>query len=288
METLWLDLRYALRWNTVGGDYFRVMSIPLLRGRLPAEGEKWEETNTVIVNHSFARLLYGDEDPTGKSFREGDGKNLKIIGGVVGDVRQRGLAEPPALKMYIVNSQPAVPNPGTFVIRTRVAPEAAVGAVRQVVRDLDPQLPVANLMPLSEFAGRTITSQRVAMWLLAMFAGLALALAAIGIYGVLSYAVASRTQEIGMRMALGARPGDILKLITWQGMKLAIAGLLMGLATAFALQRVIGNLLYGVTATDPTTIAGVASLLSSVALVACYLPARRATKVDPLVALRHQ
>ncbi|MBO0857178.1 MAG: FtsX-like permease family protein [Chloracidobacterium sp.] len=125
------------------------------------------------------------------------------------------------------------------MVRTRVAPERFVGAARQVVRDLDPQLPVANLMPLSEFAGRTITSQRVSMWLLALFAGLAVALASVGIYGALSYAVTSRTQEIGVRMALGARPGDILKLITWQGMKLALVGVLIGLAGAFALQRVI-------------------------------------------------
>jgi predicted permease len=277
-----------VHWNTVGGDYFRVMGIPLLRGRLPADGEKWEEINTVIVNQSFTRLLYGDEDPVGKSFRLGDGKDIKVIGGVVGDVRQRGLAEPPAPEMYIVNSRPAVPNPGTFVIRTRVAPERVVGAVRQTVRDLDPQLPVANLMPLSEFAGRTITSQRVSMWLLSLFAGLAMALAAVGIYGVLSYAVTSRTQEIGVRMALGARPGDILRLITWQGMKLVLAGLLIGFAGIVALQRLIGNLLYDVTATDPATLASVAGLLCAVALIACYLPARRATKVDPLVALRRE
>ncbi len=276
-----------VHWNTIGGDYFRVMGIPLLRGRLPAEGEKWEETNTVIVNQSFARLLYRDEDPVGRSFYQDDPKNMKVIGGVVGDVRQRGLAEPPAPEMYDVNSQPAVPNPGTFVIRTRVAPKTMVGSVRQTLRDLDPQLPVANLMPLNEFAGRTITSQRVAMWLLALFAGLAMTLAAVGIYGVLSYAVTSRTQEIGVRMALGARPGDILKLITWQGMRLALAGVLIGLAGAFAMQRVIGGQLYDVSATDPATLAGAAGLLIAVALIACYLPASRATKVDPMVALHH-
>jgi putative ABC transport system permease protein len=257
-------------------------------GRLKPGVTVAEETNTVIVNQSFARLLYGDEDPVGRSFREGDAKNLKVIGGVVGDVRQRGLAEPPAPETYNVNSQPAVPNPGTFVIRTRVAPETVVGAVRQTVRDLDPQLPVANLMPINEFAGRTITSQRVSMWLLALFAGLAIALAAIGIYGVLSYAVTSRMQEIGVRVALGARPGDILKLITYQGMKLALGGVLIGIAGALALQRVIGGLLYGVTATDPGTLAGVAILLVAVTLIACYLPARRAAKVDPLVALHHE
>jgi putative ABC transport system permease protein len=143
-------------------------------------------------------------------------------------------------------------------------------------------------MPLSEFAGRTITSQRVSMWLLALVAGLAMALAAVGIYGALSYAVTSRTQEIGVRMALGARPGAILKLITWGGMKPALAGVLIGLAGVFALQRVIGNLLYGVTATDPAILAGVAGLLGADALIACYLPARRGTKVDPLVALHHE
>jgi putative ABC transport system permease protein len=277
-----------VHWNTVGGDYFRVMGIPLLRGRLPEDGEKWEETNTVIVNQSFARLLYGDDDPVSKSFRSGEGKDIKVIGGVVGDVRQRGLAEPPAPEMYVVNSQPAVPNPGTFVIRTRVAPGRVVSPVRQTVRDLDPQLPVANLMPLSEFAGRTITSQRLSMWLLSLFAGLAIALAAVGIYGVLSYSVTSRTQEIGVRMTLGAKPGDILRLITWQGMKLVLAGLLIGITGVVALQRLIGNLLFGVTATDPATLAVVAGLLCAVALLACYLPARRATKVDPLVALRRE
>jgi putative ABC transport system permease protein len=282
----------SLETRSVIGDYFKVMGIPLKVGRDFGSQDFIEDAPLVgIVNDAMVHQYFKDEDPIGK--RVGWARDPKIhwitIVGVVGDVKHFGLdlPEEPALYSPYTQIQPWK-RWMTFVARTQSAPGAMAQQLKQQIWKVDSQLPVTRVETMGEVAGESFAGRRFYMTLLTIFAALALVLAAIGIYGVMSYAVTQRTQEIGIRMALGANNRDVLQLIIRNGMLLVAIGVGLGLAGAFALTRLMSSLLFGVVATDGLTFGVVSLVLVLVALFACYVPARRATKVDPLQALRYE
>jgi putative ABC transport system permease protein len=229
--------------------------------------------------------VFPNEDPLGKRLVTvlGDAK-FEIIG-VVGDIRHQSLGRQPFPAMYMPTRQIGGTN---LVIRTQGDPLSLVSGVRKEVQAMDPEQPIAAVKTMKDWVDSSVAAPRYRTTLLALFAALAMVLAATGIYGVMSYSVAQRTHEIGVRMALGARRFDVMKLVVWQGMLLTLIGVVLGLAGALAFTRVMSSLLFGVTTKDPITFAVVAALLIAVAFIACFVPARRATKVDPLVALRYE
>jgi putative ABC transport system permease protein len=274
---------------SVAPGYFDVMGIPLLRGEPLTERHRADVPTVVVINETMARRYFPGEDPVGKRLNLGDPEKTPwwTVVGVVRDARTDGLDKEPYPQMYV----PAAQYPqraGTFVARTKGDPASVVPALRREVASMDKDIPLYNLRTMEQVLSDSLSRRRFQMVLVAAFAGVGLLLAAVGIYGVISYSVTQRSHEIGVRMALGARVGDILKLVVGQGLWLALAGVGLGLLGAFALTRVLTSLLYGVSATDPLTFAAVASGLLGVALLACLLPARRATKVDPMVALRYE
>src|SRR5215510_14176718 len=277
--------------NAVTPRYFHTMGIPLLAGRDFTEQDRgafWlgESPWTLIVTETFARRYWPNENPIGKRFRFGDNVFGTVIG-VVGDVRSQSLereAQPAFYVSYGHFSFPAL----TIVVRASAPPEALTAALRAQVYELDHDLPVYNLRPMEQIVSNAAGQPRFQTLLLGLFSAAALLLAAIGIYGVMAYTVIQRTHEIGVRMALGASTSDVLKLILRSGLKLALIGIVLGLVGAFAATRVLSSLLFNVSATDPVIFVIDALLLAIAALLACYIPARRATKVDPLVALRYE
>ena len=291
-------------WNAnhreVSPDYFRATGLALREGRAFGEQDDEGATPVAVVNETMARSYWPGESAIGRRFKIGSPDSpepwLTIVG-VVGDVRQMGADEPVKAEMYVPYRQ-AAPywksppysffTPRDLVVRTSVEPSSVVAAVRQAVREVDPYQPVAGVRTLDEVLGRETAQRRVGVILLAAFAALALLLAALGIYGVLSYFVVQHTPEIGVRLALGARGRDVLWLVVVGGMRLALAGVVVGLAGAFALTRLMRSLLFEVNALDPATFCLIALLLALVALAACLVPARRAAKVDPMVALRYE
>jgi putative ABC transport system permease protein len=271
-------------WRRVNQNYFSALRIPLLRGRNFTEQEVRQSDKVVIVSQQLVATAFPNEDPLGKRLISISDKPYEIIG-VVGDIRHSSLANQPFATMYFPTRNSGRMN---LVIRTQGDPLSIVGAVRKEVHAIDPDQPIAQVKRLSDWVDSSVAAPRYRTTLLALFAALAMILAATGIYGVMSYSVAQRTHEIGVRMALGARRFDVLKLVVRQGMVLALIGVALGLAGAFALTRVMSSLLFAVTTKDPITFGAVAALLIAVAFIACYVPARRATKVDPLVALRYE
>jgi len=282
----------SLESRSVLGDYFHTMQIPLRLGRDFGPQDLVENAPLVgIANEMMVRQYFANEDPLGKRIRWASDPKIQwvTIVGVVGDVKHFGLDLP---------EQPALYSPYTQInpwkrwmaiaARTQSNPESMAQAVKQQIWKVDSQLPITEVKTMNEVSAASFAARRFNMLLLAIFAGLALLLAAVGIYGVMSYAVTQRTQEIGIRMALGARATDVLKLIIRNGLTLTLMGVGIGVAGALALTRLLTSLLFGVTATDKPTFIAVSAVLIVVALVACYLPARRATKVDPLVALRYE
>jgi len=282
----------SLETRSVLGDYFHTMQIPLRLGRDFGPQDFVENAPLVgIANDMLVRQYFAHEDPLGKRIRWARDPQIHwiTIVGVVGDVKHFGLDLP---------EQPALYSPYTQInpwkrwmaiaARTQSNPESMAQAVKQQIWKVDSQLPITEVKTMNEVSAASFAARRFNMLLLAIFAGLALVLAAVGIYGVMSYAVTQRTQEIGIRMALGARATDVLKLIIKNGMALTLLGVVIGVAGALALTRLLTTLLFGVTPTDKPTFIAVSGVLILVALVACYLPARRATKVDPLVALRYE
>jgi len=274
-------------YTTVTPDFFLTLQIPLLKGRQFTAQDKPDAPPVIIVNDILARMCWPNEDPIGKHFTIGFEKAPREIVGVVGSIRQTTLDANVRPAMYMPHLQS--PSSGmTVIIRTTGEPRAFAAAVREQVRALDHDVPVTHVRTMAEVFGTSVAQPRFSMLVVGLFAALALALSAVGIYGVMAYSVSRRAHEIGVRMALGARGGQVLTLVLREGMTTAIAGIAIGLFGAFALTRVMATLLYGVSTKDPFTFAVVAALLAAVAFVACYIPARRATKVDPLVALRYE
>ena len=270
-------------------NYFRAMQIPLKRGRLFTDQEAAEMRHVVVVNEAFARVNFPGEDPLGKRvviYMKNDNQPCEIIG-VVGDSKHMNLDAEVRPMSYWPHPELAYPGM-TFVIRTKGEPTVVVGAARNVIRALDPEQPVADVRSMESLIGTSVARARFNTLLLAIFAVVALLLAGVGIYGVMAYSVAQRTHEIGVRMALGARATDVLRLVVRRGMTLALAGVAIGVAASFAMTQLMKTLLFNVSVTDPLTFVGVPLLLAFVALLACLIPARRAAKVDPMVALRYE
>ena len=277
-------------YNGASPDYFKTMMIPLLKGRAFSDRDVRGTQNVVIVNDTLARRYFGNEDALGKRITLEDNpkeEDWVTIVGVVGDTKPRELRSEPVAELYMPYDQQ--PERGmSLMIRYRDSGSGVAAAVRNEVLALDKDQPVYNIRTLDSVLSESVAAPRFRTLLLGIFAGVALILAGVGIYGVISYAVTQRTQEIGIRMALGARATDVLKLVVKGGMMLVLVGVAIGLAGALALTRLLTTLLFGVTPTDAATFATVSVGLTVIALFACFIPARRATKVDPLVALRYE
>jgi putative ABC transport system permease protein len=278
----------STNYYAVTPDYFKAMGIPLLKGRLFTEQDGKNAPRVAIINETMVRTYFADEDPLGKGINLTQGElGFREIVGVVGDVKQYGLAQPSTFQTYEPFLQ--MPFSGmTVVMRTQGDPTALSGAIRSEVLALDKEQPVSRIRTLEEIVAGSVQQQRFLMLLLGVFAAVALILAAVGLYGVMSYAVTQRTHEIGIRMALGANRVSVLRMVVVHGMTLALIGVGIGVAGALAFTRVMATLLFSVGTTDPLTFAGIPVLLTGVALVACLAPAHRATRVDPMVALRHE
>jgi putative ABC transport system permease protein len=278
------------RWFA-GAAYFQTMGIPLLKGRYFDDRDVREAPQAAIIDETMERKFWADEDPIGKriSFgRDPQGNPIwREVVGVVGHVKQKGLEGESPVQYYVPHRQ--LPSPGVFLVaRTAAEPSSLAGAVRSSIQSVDRELPVFRVTTMERMVRESMTQRRFAMTLLGIFAIVALILASVGLYGVMSYSVTHRTNEIGIRMALGAKVTDVLAMVVGQGMKLSMAGVGIGLVGAFALTRVMRTLLFSVSATDPLIFVIVALLLAGVSLVACYVPARRATNVDPMEALRYE
>jgi putative ABC transport system permease protein len=274
-------------FRTVSPDYFQVLHIPVLKGRVFTDADTKDVQSVAVINQTMARNVFGDQDAVGKRIVIGGDKNASEIVGIVGDVRHRSLDAELKPEMYVSYLQ-APASYFVLAVRTTLEPSSMVGAVRNEVLAIDKDQPVSAIKTMSEMRSESLASLRFNTVALSIFAGLGLVLAAVGIYGVMAYSVGQRTHEIGIRMALGSPPGAVMRLVLGQGMLLVLIGVAVGLALSFGLTRIMASLLYGVTATDPLTFVSVAVALSLVALLANYIPARRATKVDPLIALRDE
>lgn len=278
----------------VTNDYFKALGIPLRQGRYFDETDTEQSMPVLIINETMAREYWPGEDAVGKRVKLANpnwGTPWVTIVGVVSDVRQMGVDAPIKAEMYLPYKQPGMFvwfAPRDLAIRTTGDPKSLVAAVSNAIHEVDPDQPISVISTMVELLGEETEQRQIGMILLATFAGVALLLAALGIYGVLAYSIAQRTREIGVRVALGANTRDVLKMVLKQGMWLAAIGTGIGLMASLALTRLIDSLLFGVSATDLPTLFGVAILLTFVALLACYIPARRATKVDPMVALRYE
>ena len=299
----WFNLPYKLagqsewtgaaEYRLISPDYFRVMKMAMRQGRQFDQNDTIGAEPVVIVNEAFVRRNFANVEPLGQQLYAGFDPAMRRVIGVVNETKQRSLDVAAPATVFIPLPQAPEGMSGnlrqsSFVLRTTGAPLSLSTAIRSEVRQLDPSLPARNLRSMEQLVGRSIAPQRFNLSLLSLFSGLGLLLAAVGIYGVMAYSVSQRTHEIGLRMALGAQARDVLKLVVKQGMAVALVGVAIGLIASFALTRLMKNLLFGVSVTDPATLAGVTLLLTCVALLACYIPARRATKVDPMVALRYE
>jgi putative ABC transport system permease protein len=266
-------------------DYFRALGMQLRRGRAFTEADRDGAPQVMIVNESFARRFYPNEDPLGGRIIIRNRTEVREIIGVVNDIRHFGPGKDPVPEMYVPYNQFAI-GAVPLVVRTNADPEALIGAVRKEIRTVDREVAISKIRTMTQMMSATLATRRFALLLLGIFAAAALLLAALGVYGVMAYAVTQRTHEFGIRMALGAQTRDVMKLVIKQGLRLAVTGVAVGLLAAWALTRWLTDWLYGVSATDPLTFAVITLLFMAVVLVACWLPARRATKVDPMIALR--
>jgi putative ABC transport system permease protein len=281
------DQRPESDYTLVTPEYFRVLQIPLLKGRQLSDQDDEKSPAVIIINDALARRYWPNEDPVGQRLTVGFEQNPRQIVGVVGNIKQTTLSANARPSMYLPLLQR--PTGGmSIVIRTNGDPASLSAIARAQVHSVDPGIPVTNVRTMDEIFSASIAQQRFAMLLVGLFGALALVLAAIGIYGVMSYSVLQRTHEIGVRMALGAQRTDVLKLILGQGILVSLLGVVVGVAAAFGLTRVMATLLFGITPTDAMVFATVAFGIFAIGIVATYLPAWRATKVDPLLALRYE
>jgi len=271
--------------SAVGPDYFRTLEIPLLRGRDFSAGDiNSRGPKVIIISRTLAERYFPNEDPVGK--------NLKMdsaceIVGIVGDVKNGNLGSPPEPTIYLPATE-ARSSSMTVLIRTDAEPLEMVKSVRHMVASLDKDLPLFEVKTLDEYLALSLAQTRFISVLTGVFATMALTVSAAGLYGVVSYLVSQRTREIGIRMALGAEPGKVLRMVMKQGLTLTLAGVAIGLATSAALGGILSSLLFEVRPRDPITLSAASLLLAAVALLACYVPARRAARVDPMAALRHE
>jgi putative ABC transport system permease protein len=267
--------------------YFAAMGIPLLKGRSFDEHDG-ADSRVLVINETLARKFFPDQNPIGQRLIiNWEPQVADEIVGVVGDVKETALAEEANPAIYWPHPREAYQFMN-FVLRSAIDPATLTAAAVKEIHALDPDQPVADIRTLDQVVAKSIARPRFNALLLAIFAGVALVLASVGIYGVMNYSAAQRTQEIGIRMALGAKPGDILRLVVGHGMKLTLAGIVIGVIASLALTRVMTNLLFGVTTTDLPTFVAVSAVLTTVALVANYIPARRATRLNPVIALRYE
>jgi putative ABC transport system permease protein len=289
-------------WMTVSPGYFEVFNIPVRRGRTFNDRDTAASTKVVIINEAMAKQYWPKADPLadklliGKGvMREFEAETDRQIVGVVADIRSNGLDSDPQPQMWIPQAQvPDLANalnvtltPIAWIVRTRVPPRSLSNQIQETLRQTT-GLPVTDVESMDSIVSTSVSRQRFNMWVMTVFGGCALLLAAIGIYGLMAYSVEQRTQEIGIRLALGAQAGQVRSMVVRQGMALAIVGVVIGLAASFGLARLITTFLFGVKATDPVVFSAVPALLAAVALVAVWLPARRASKVDPIIALRYE
>jgi predicted permease len=277
--------------NVVGPDYFRTMGMPLLRGREFGRADEASAPRVVVVNEAFVRHFLPGQDPIGRRMATGRGRRIKLdleIVGVVRDARYSSLREASPPVFYTPYLQGAKQTGLTFYVRTAADPEAMAPVVRREVAALDRNLPVGDLQTMRRQVERSLRAEKLLSLLAAGFAALATGLAAVGLYGVLAYDVARRTREIGIRMALGARAAEVRALVVKDVVLLAGLGSALGLAFAAAAGRLLHAVLFGTTAWDPAVYAGALTVVSVVSIAAAYLPARRASRVDPMVALRQE
>jgi putative ABC transport system permease protein len=272
--------------RVVSPNYFRALGIPLRRGRTFTDRDAEKSPMVAVIDEAFAARLFPNEDPIGHGLDIGNGSDgFYEIVGIVGNVHHGALDTHPTATMYVPYKQDIF---GTMwvVAGTEGDPAQLTSAARQAVREIDPGLPAYSIRTLGSVVSDSVAQQRFSMLLLGLFAGVALFLAAVGLYGVVAYTVSQRTQEIGVRMAMGAQRGDVLGMVVASGMKLVAIGVAIGLVAALALSRVIETMLFDVKPFDPVSYAATAGVLLAVAALACYVPARRATRVDPIVAMR--
>jgi putative ABC transport system permease protein len=278
--------------HIISPGYVSAVGTRLLRGRDFTDADDSKAPLVALINKLAAERLYPSEDPIGKRFLRGHPEKDKpakwiTIVGEVEDTKMYGLANPARLEFYLPLPQAAT-SEGNLVVKSATDPAALTSAIRATVNSVDPDEPLSDVMTMTQAVDDSVSTQRLVLMLLGLFSGLGLVLAAIGIYGVISYVVAQRTHEIGIRIALGAQPGDVIRLILRDGLRIAGAGLLIGAAASLALTQLMSKLLYSVSASDPATFVEVALILAGTALLACYIPARRTTRVSPVIALRHE
>ena len=282
----------STNFRGVSSNYFQTLNVPIVQGRAFTERDNVDAPLVMIINQAMARRDFPGQDPIGKRINLGgnDPQGQPIwweIVGVASDVRNIELREEPAPEFYLSALQDTWTGM-SLVVRTNLEPASLTSDIRRIVSDVDKSAPVSEVKTMDQIVSSAITQPRFNLFLLGLFSGIALLLSAAGIYGVTAYSVTQRTHEFGIRMALGAQASDVLKMMLGQGMRLIAAGIAIGLVASFALTRLLKKLVFGVSVTDPLTFISITVVLTVAALLACYIPARRATKVDPLVALRYE
>jgi putative ABC transport system permease protein len=279
-----------IRHHVITPNYLKAIGIPFLQGRDFTDADTREGLKVTIIDERLAREYWPDQSPLGKRIRFGPPESNEpwhTIVGVVGNVKNESLSLTQGKSVYIPHAQLSIGGMG-IAVRASTSPESLTDLIRNQVKELDPNIPLAQVRTMTEVVARSVWQPRLYAILFGIFAGVALLLASVGIYGVMAYSVAQRTHEIGIRVALGAQRGDVLKLVVVQGMILTFIGIAIGLIGALAFTRLMESMLFEVGTADPATFGFVATLLLIIALLACYIPARRATKVDPIVALRFE